>query len=199
MNKKEIIKHAKQLLKSCIIIDTETTGLYETDTVIELAAINESGEVLYDDVIRPLSPVSAAAQAVHGIDYYYALVHGDDIEKACINALGHVKNPEAPITSFNLVFDRRMVANSLRTNKLQALRDDFLMRTRTNENCIMFLANSYFADHLKWDFDNSKFSRLSLEACLKLAGIEREGTAHRALSDAKAALHLLQFIAGARK
>ena len=195
MNKKEIIKRAQQLLKSCIVIDTETTGLLGTDTVIELAAVNESGKVLYDGIIHPSSPMSAAAQAVHGIDFGEALKLGDGIENACIWAFGHAKNPDAHITAFNLTFDRRMVVQSLGSPKLQTLRADFLMRTRTNENCIMFLANSYFTEHLKWDFDNSKFNRLSLENCLKIAGIERQGTAHRALSDATAALHLLQFIA----
>ena len=195
MNKKETIKHARQLLKSCIVIDTETTGLLATDTVIELAAVNESGKVLYDGIVHPLSPMSAAAQAVHGIDFAEALKFGDGIEHACIEAFGHAKDPDAPITAFNLTFDRRMVIQSMGAAKLYTLRADFLMRTRTNENCIMFLANSYFAEHLKWDFDNSKFNRLSLEACLNLAGIIRQGTAHRALSDAAAALHLLQFIA----
>lgn len=61
--------------------------------------------------------------------------------------------------------------------------------------CTMELANRFFADELEWDSANSRFKRLSLERCMELAGIQREGKAHRALSDVLATVDLLQYMA----
>ncbi len=48
-----------------LIMDTETTDLY--GEIIELAIINLTGETVFNRRFNPLSPVSAGAQAVHGI------------------------------------------------------------------------------------------------------------------------------------
>jgi len=52
---------------SPLFLDTETTGLGDTDQVIELSVVDENGEVLFSEVIRPTVPVHPEAAAVHGI------------------------------------------------------------------------------------------------------------------------------------
>lgn len=47
------------------VLDTETTDL--DGEIIELAIVTVDGEVLFDERIRPRFPISAGAQAVHGI------------------------------------------------------------------------------------------------------------------------------------
>jgi len=74
---------AGQLLQDdrAVILDTETTGLYSDDEIIELAVINLNGAVLFDRRIRPHDPSKLhrtsdsgmCASDIHGI-------HPEDLE-----------------------------------------------------------------------------------------------------------------------
>lgn len=48
-----------------VVLDTETTGL--DGYVVQIAVINDDGQVLLDTLVNPLAPVEAGARAVHGI------------------------------------------------------------------------------------------------------------------------------------
>lgn len=50
-----------------VFLDVETTGLGDTDQVVEIAIIDARGVVLLDTLVRPTVPVSEAAAAIHGI------------------------------------------------------------------------------------------------------------------------------------
>ncbi|GGR31281.1 3'-5' exonuclease [Deinococcus ruber] len=52
-------------LPNLAVLDTETTGLH--GEVIELAIVDGSGAVLFDERIRPTCPIEPGAQAIHGI------------------------------------------------------------------------------------------------------------------------------------
>lgn len=52
---------------SPLFLDAETTGLGDTDQVIELSVVDENGEVLFSQLIRPTVPVHPEAAAVNGI------------------------------------------------------------------------------------------------------------------------------------
>jgi DNA polymerase III epsilon subunit-like protein len=52
-------------LQDAVILDTETTDLF--GQVIQISVIDLTGQVLLSTLVRPTTPVSAAATAVHGI------------------------------------------------------------------------------------------------------------------------------------
>lgn len=66
-DKAEAIEWAANILKrdDVLILDSETTDMY--GEIIELAIINLKGEVVFNRRFNPIEPISAGAQAVHGI------------------------------------------------------------------------------------------------------------------------------------
>jgi DNA polymerase-3 subunit epsilon len=52
--------------KDWVILDTETTGLYDAE-IVEIAIINHLGEMLLDTLIKPLIPIPAEVTEIHGI------------------------------------------------------------------------------------------------------------------------------------
>jgi DNA polymerase-3 subunit epsilon len=51
-----------------IILDTETTGLGSRDEIVQIGAIDGSGNVLIDNtLVKPTIAIAADAQAIHGI------------------------------------------------------------------------------------------------------------------------------------
>lgn len=51
---------------SAVVLDTETTGLYDA-WVVDLAILASDGTVLLDTLVNPLEPIPADATAIHGI------------------------------------------------------------------------------------------------------------------------------------
>lgn len=207
MNKNELIQHARHILENCYIYDTETTGLGENDTIVEIAVISPAAlapgmGVLVSNIVKPLSPMNPAAFNVHGISEYSAINDGESISSV-INYLHQQMTPtdkDKFLASFNLQFDNRLLMQSAyKTGDLALCKKAAMLTHKWRLNnrvpCIMELCNRWFSEHLVWKAETSQFVRLSLEKCLELAGIDRIGEAHSALSDAKAALALVQFIA----
>lgn len=184
-----LIEIANWLLQNAIVIDTETTGLDTHDTVVEIAAIRASdGQVLVNKLTAPSSIMNPEAQRVNGITEEEAL-NAPPFFEIYDELISKVSDGEF-LTSFNRGFDERLVRQSM-----------FLSGAKCGPwptpglLCLQELANRFFHEHLVWDSSRSCFKRLSLARCLEIAGIEQELPAHRALSDAKAALTLLKFIA----
>ena len=92
-----------------------------------------------------------------------------------------------------MVFDRRLLLQTAYASGVSKTVISGLISRSEERSCIMELANRYFYEHLEWDHEKSCFKRLSLERCLEIAGIDREGTAHRALSDAPSRYRLTAF------
>lgn len=201
MYRQQPIEMAQRIRDNCIVIDTETTGLDENDTIVELAAVCPKDRVVVINMlVRPLSPMHAGAEKTHGISMASAQHSGMPATRA-INHLAEAvqrRNNTLGLSSFNWQFDARMILQTafraVRTDTI-AEAVDLTAPTAGQTHCIMELANRYLHEHLEWDAEQSKFKRLSLEKCLEITGIEREGQPHRALSDALAAADLLNYIA----
>lgn len=194
----QIRQEARNLIENAVVIDTETTGLGENDTVVELAAVRAfDRSTIFNALVLPYSPMHPAAAALHGICAKTAFRFGRPIGKAITELTQEVEGSSCTyITAFNLPFDKRLVEQSMHKDPhlIPCELLNFLSMSETH--CIMELANRFFHEHLEWCQERSQFKRLSLEKCLQIAGIEREGIAHRALSDALAATDLLRFMAG---
>jgi DNA polymerase III epsilon subunit-like protein len=50
-----------------VILDTETTGLYDTARIVDIAVITATGETLLDTLVNPGEPIPAEASGIHGI------------------------------------------------------------------------------------------------------------------------------------
>lgn len=53
-------------LDDWVILDTETTGLYDAQ-IVEIAIVSHSGETLLDTLVKPTIPILAEVTAIHGI------------------------------------------------------------------------------------------------------------------------------------
>lgn len=201
MNKQQTIEQAQWVRGKCIVADTETTGLGENDTIVELAAVCPvTREVLIDTLVMPMSPMSTGAEKTHGISMLEAKNNGVTPEMAIRYLREECGASVCNVASFNWHFDARMIQQTaFKTGDSETYHTAIALATPADgTTCIMELANRYLHEHLEWDAEQSKFKRLSLEKCLQITGIQREGTAHRALSDALAAADLLNFIAEGR-
>lgn len=211
VTRKDLLHQVMNLIKYGIVIDTETTGLGEGDTVVELAAVRvKDRSVLINTLVVPSSPIGDAAFAVHDITAVEASASGITITDA-INQLNAkasaLRLSRRILTAYNLPFDQRLISQSLHLEDDSPATLDAKLAwleatgvkpggdTYAAPICTMELASRFFAEHLEWDSNRSSFKRLSLERCVALAGIQREGKAHRALSDVLATVDLLRYMA----
>jgi len=188
----DLMQQARRILTECVILDTETTGLSDTDTIIELAAVDGlTCEVIQDALTLTKNEVRQEITDLTGITQAMLDEDGCDPEEVISNLFFTLENDGLNIAAYNLTFDSRMIRQTMAACEMTAENEPAYRQS----NCIMELANRYFAEYLEWDSEQSKFKRLSLAKCLEITGIERTGNAHRALSDAFAARDLLAYIA----
>lgn len=188
----DLIQQARRILSECVIVDTETTGFEDNDTIIELAAVDGmTCEVIQDALTLTKNEVRQEITDLTGITQAMLDEEGCDPEDVIGDLFFTLENDGLNIAAFNLTFDSRMIRQTMAACEMTAENEPAYRQS----NCIMELANRYFAEYLEWDAEQSKFKRLSLAKCLEITGIQRAGNAHRALSDAIAARDLLAYIA----
>ena len=96
-----------------IIIDTETTGLDEQAQIVQIAAVDASGRVLIDSLVKPTCPIPPRVTDIHGI-------HDADVINApswgdlwrLVAAISAYRD----VIAFNASFDIRMLRQSFEQN-----------------------------------------------------------------------------------
>ena len=148
-----------------VYLDTETTGLHESDEIVELTIIDDNGEPLINTLVKPINHTRwPKAQNVHGISPM-------DVRNAPTQTQisGKIRD---------VIRDTRVVIyNAPYDSQYQPELED-----ATEVRCAM----REFAD-----FNKSKW--LKLVNATKIVGYEWEG-AHRALADTKALRAVWKFI-----
>ncbi len=174
-NRHDASTEARRLLSlDPVIIDTETTGLLETDEICELAAVSALGDILVNTLVKPTCPVSHGARAQHRIT---------DQELSCAppidKVIGHLHDvcSGRVVLTYNAEFDFRLLRQSLKAADYK-----IFDASLAAHGCIMLLHDLFN-------------ERMKLEVAVERYGIKVEGKAHRALPDARAALALLQHMA----
>ncbi len=115
-------------LQDAVILDTETTDLF--GQVIQISVIDLTGQVLLSTLVRPTTPVSAAATAVHGIS---------DQDLLASPALPVIAEQLLEVTrgrqllAYNAPYDRQVLTNDLTTAGL----DPAHLADRQNWVCLM--------------------------------------------------------------
>lgn len=98
-----------------VFIDTETTGLDASDEVIEIAVLDQAGQVLLHSLVRPSVPISEGAAAVHSIAQAdVAMAPAWPEVHARINAVLHGRL----VVGHNAPFEQRMLAQTCRVHGL---------------------------------------------------------------------------------
>lgn len=179
-----ILYAEKHITEGALILDTETTGLADSDEIVEIAILRIDGQHLLNEIIRPSRPIPADVTAIHGIT-------DADVESARIwPNIWPVVQPliaNRRVITYNAPFDRRMIAQSCgRWPQLIDGGIDAPIGIGTQWICLMDLYQR-FAGFSKW---------VSLKTACENANITPG--VHRARSDAEAARQLLHFIANAR-
>ena len=165
------------------VFDCETTGIGEDDVPVEVAIARfEDGEVVarWSSLVNPMRPIPADATAVHGItdEMVSSAPTLWDLAPEMLRVSGG-----AWPCAYNAPFDRRMLHAQV-----------------SGKDCPLFDPDVEWIDPLVIVRDVDRFvpgsGRHRLDIACARHGVQREGDAHRALSDALCAGHLLFRLRG---
>lgn len=167
-----------------VILDTETTGLYDAE-IVELSIIDTAGNVLLDTLVRPTRPIPAEATEIHGIN-------DEMVANAPTWAEVYPKYQslvaEKKIVAYNADFDAAMVAASCRAHGIDPLGKSKIL-TNGNWSCAMRLYSRWVGETR----DDGQFRWHKLTAAATACGVQEAG-AHRALADARMTLGVVQYL-----
>ena len=148
-----------------VYLDTETTGLHESDEIVELTIIDDNGEPLINTLVKPRYHTSwPSAERVHGISPID--VRHAPTQKQISGKIRDVVR-DTRVVIYNAPYDSQY---------LPELEEAIEIRCAMRE----------FAD-----WNKSKW--INLTNATKIVGYEWEG-AHRALADTKALRAVWKFI-----
>lgn len=166
------------------IVDTETTGLYETAEICQIAVLTSDDADGWQEFAQPILPISREASNIHGITE-------KDIEceryfdEVFLDVLRKVKGKD--IIFFNADFDLRLIRQSLKARGIQIAfptSDRRKGRIFTNGGTIhcAMLWYSQFVGEWNGYHGNYRWQKLP-------------GGDHSALGDCKATLKVIQKMA----
>ncbi len=166
-----------------LVLDTETTGLNDDDELVQVAAMDSTGEVLINTLVQPTKAIDPKAQAVHGLS------HADIADAPVFTAL-YVQLTLAlagkTVIAYNADFDRRMVTQTCRRYGLPMIRAG-------SWDCAM---KGYAPFGGAWDARHNGFRWHSLTAACVQQQIPVVA-AHSALGDCRLTLELIYRMAAA--
>lgn len=149
-----------------VILDTETTGLYGDDEVVEIAIIDLKGNTLYNSLIKPTKPIPGDATRIHGITNEKVSTSPTIAQE--IDKLDAILNGKC-ILAYNAEFDSSMIQHSLSKHGI---------KRNYNWTCVMYNEMEI------WQTD--RFISLA-HAC----SMDKCQQHHRALSDCMLVYHLV--------
>lgn len=171
-----------------LLLDTETTGKLEHRgfQIVEVAIVNQDGQVLYQSLCKPDIAMPSSAAEVSGITDAQ-LASAPTFTQIWPSLVQMLASTEAPIYTWNADFDRQAL---LLTAKRFQLPVPAAISDKNRWRCAMKLHARWYGE---WSNGKNDYRYQSLEwACTEL-GIE-EGGYHRAIGDALNALRVLRAI-----
>jgi len=177
------ILEARVLLESNpVYLDTETTGMHFNSEVVEIGILDDQGQVLFDQLVRPRGKMDPAAGRVHGITQEM-LESAPTWEQVWPQAEAFLRGKRIGV--YNVEFDLRLMKQTHSRSWLTWSLPD------TNFFDIMKLYARYHGD---WDPLHKSYRYQSLEMAGRQCGI-RLPNAHRAVDDCLLTRALLHFMA----
>lgn len=182
-NQERIAEIALSILqKNPVYLDTETTGLDKNAEIVEIAVVDDTGQILINRLIRPTQPIPPVISNLHGItDEMVAGAISWPALWPTVRGLLLGKT----IGIYNAEFDVRIMRQSLERYRLP-------WRESLATSDILSLYSEYRGE---WDPTRRALRRFRLEDAGRAFRIPLPNT-HRAADDALLARALLRRIAG---
>ena len=189
------IKKAQELIASDpLFLDTETTGLDDDASVVEISVLDIAGNVVFHSLIKPIRPIPAIATSIHGItneDVENAPIFTDIMEDLIRVFEGR------KILIYNEDYDVRLIlqsalqAGGLTDLYFQLYRLIMLQENATTD-CVMHL----YAQYRAIESHRGGFKWHKLVTAAEEFGVDTNG-AHRATADCAMTIEVLKGIATA--
>lgn len=190
---------------TCVILDTETTGLHDSARIVEIAVFGVDGTVLLDSLVNPGVSIPEAATRIHGIT------------DAAVSTAPTFSDLTVPLTTalhnrkvviYNRDFDKRRLAVELhhhysaRWVNLEKARNGrrrihpaarAWLAAQTWEDCAMGAYAEWCGDWT-WDYEARDGEPLYRQGDYRWQPLP--GAAHRAADDCRAVIDVLKEMAG---
>ncbi len=100
-----------------LYLDTETTGLGNTDEIVDIAVVDNAGRVLLDTLVKPRRSIPSDAIAIHGISNQMVLNAPEwpDVYRRLVELLAGFRH----VVVYNADFDRRLIGQCCAIHTLQ--------------------------------------------------------------------------------
>ncbi|NQZ06950.1 MAG: 3'-5' exonuclease [Algicola sp.] len=172
-------------LKTCVVFDTETTGLGDDAQICEISIIDHAGSILLNTLVKPTCVIPDDVIAIHGITNEMvkdAPPWSKVAEKVQAIFMNRV------VVAFNAKYDKRLLdqTSAICTPNLPRIYGDFY--------CAF---EAYKVYRNEWNFDKNDYQRQSLINAAKQMGVEIQGKSHRALDDSQTTLEMMKAVAAA--
>lgn len=119
-----------------LVLDTETTGLYEDAEIVEITIIDNDGKVLIDTLVKPIGEIPEAATKIHGITTSEANRFGREWSDVLQELLELVTSDEySQLVIYNEAYDTRLIKQTSALNGFDLDLGDF--RDKANTWCLM--------------------------------------------------------------
>ena len=163
-----------------VFLDTETTGVRPTDDVIDLAVIDSTGDVIFEQLFKPQIQIPSEVIAVHGITNRMVADAADLSEyHAAIQNLMQSR----VVVAYNADFDRAMITAACARRGLPPIEPAGWV-------CAM---EAYAAFNGEASWHRPGFRWMSLEKATRRLKIPKP--THRAVSDARACRAVVMALA----
>jgi DNA polymerase-3 subunit epsilon len=160
-------------LKNIVVLDTETTGIKNAE-ICEVAVLDLQGNILFESLVKPASPIPLKAQNIHGIT--------DSMVDNSPNWI-EVWDKLYPLIKTKIVliyndeFDKRLMIESFKPYEKEASTKTKMRQVnKLNTQCVM-RAYSNLVDSSKW---------------VKLTVACGHPTDHRAIGDCHATIEVVR-------
>ena len=190
----EAVEWARRMLdRDIVILDTETTGLWPEDEIVEIAVIDRDGTVLLDQRIQPMNPArllkrdaksGRCAMDIHGITP--AMLEGQPRFSEIYDRLTDLLRLK-PVVIYNAEYDTRMLAQDCARHGLYLP---------------LFSAGCAMKQFAAWAGQPGRklgeYRWVKLEQAVTMLGVPRDQFdehAHSALGDCRRTLAVLQGLA----
>lgn len=163
-------------------IDSETTGIAETDEIVEWATVDGNENIIYNKLIKPMVSVGVEASKVNHItdemlvDKNGFSVEWDEIKNSMENKV---------VVGWNCNFDEKMLAQTCEHNGIDGTYAHYLFVMKKD---MMELVADLYGDMLPQNF---KFKQQEMMNILGLNSVEQ----HRASDDVLDMIHVAKTIA----
>lgn len=179
--KQKAVEWARRMLASNpIILDLETTGLRDAE-IVQIGAIDVSGNVLMETFVRPTGRIPPDAIRIHGItDAMVANMPNFTSIYAQFSALLAGKT----VIAYNVAYEKEVIRGECERRRLPMPKVGYW-------DCVMETYAQFWGD---WNSQHRSFKWQSLANACRQQNILAE-QAHRAVADCRAALALIRAMA----